>query len=84
MKTTMKTKVEKRLTIFLLIKLTKWSLDVQDSPLSMHSTVFVLLSYGSLCLHGDYTKKPSMSMVVKATESVLDVEKNLVYSQWWS
>ncbi|CAN4104474.1 unnamed protein product [Withania somnifera] len=32
------------------------------------------------CLQSDYTKRPSMSMVVKAMEGVLDVEKNLDYS----
>ncbi|CAN4104473.1 unnamed protein product [Withania somnifera] len=32
------------------------------------------------CLQSDYTKRPSMSMVVKAMEGVLDVEKDLDYS----
>ncbi|KAM3395785.1 hypothetical protein P3S68_004791 [Capsicum galapagoense] len=32
------------------------------------------------CLQYDYTKRPSMSMVVKAIEGVLDVEKDLDYN----
>ncbi|PHT35678.1 G-type lectin S-receptor-like serine/threonine-protein kinase SD2-5 [Capsicum baccatum] len=32
------------------------------------------------CLQSDYTKRPSMSMVVKAMKGVLDVEKDLDYN----
>ncbi|KAK4342253.1 hypothetical protein RND71_038069 [Anisodus tanguticus] len=42
--------------------------------------VIKTMQIASWCLQSDYTKRPSMSMVVKAMEGVLDVEKDLDYS----
>ncbi|XP_009605729.1 G-type lectin S-receptor-like serine/threonine-protein kinase SD2-5 [Nicotiana tabacum] len=42
--------------------------------------VIKTMQIAAWCLQHDYTKRPSMSMVVKAMEGVLDVEKNLDYS----
>ncbi|KAK4369046.1 hypothetical protein RND71_012838 [Anisodus tanguticus] len=42
--------------------------------------VIKTMQIAAWCLQSDYTKRPSMSMVVKAMEGVLDVEKDLDYS----
>ncbi|XP_059292150.1 G-type lectin S-receptor-like serine/threonine-protein kinase SD2-5, partial [Lycium ferocissimum] len=42
--------------------------------------VIETMQIAAWCLQGDYAKRPSMSMVVKAMEGVLEVEKNLDYS----
>nr|AEI84329.1 lectin-domain receptor-like kinase [Nicotiana attenuata] len=42
--------------------------------------VIKTMQIAAWCLQRDYTKRPSMSMVVKAMEGVLDVEKSLDYS----
>ncbi|KAJ8532195.1 hypothetical protein K7X08_012118 [Anisodus acutangulus] len=43
--------------------------------------VIKTMQIAAWCLQSDYTKRPSMSMVVKAMEGVLDVDKDLDYSK---
>ncbi|KAM3395766.1 hypothetical protein P3S68_004772 [Capsicum galapagoense] len=42
--------------------------------------VIKMMQISAWCLQSDHTKRPSMSMVVKSMEGVLDVEKDLDYS----
>ncbi|KAM3395751.1 hypothetical protein P3S68_004757 [Capsicum galapagoense] len=42
--------------------------------------VIKMMLIAGWCLKSDYTKKTSMSMVVKAMEGVLDIEKDLDYN----
>ncbi|CAH1440775.1 unnamed protein product [Lactuca virosa] len=59
---------------------TRYSKDMQE-----HGTEVVeMMKVVSWCLQIDYTKRPSMSSVVKVIEGVMDVESNLDYNFLWT
>ncbi|PHU12553.1 hypothetical protein BC332_19483 [Capsicum chinense] len=51
-----------------------------DDMLFHKEEVIKMMQISAWCLQSDHTKRPSMSMVVKSMEGVLDVEKDLDYS----
>ncbi|XP_023746964.1 G-type lectin S-receptor-like serine/threonine-protein kinase SD2-5 [Lactuca sativa] len=58
----------------------RYSKDMQE-----HGTEVVeMMKVVSWCLQIDYTKRPSMSSVVKVIEGVMDVESNLDYNFLWT
>ena len=49
--------------------------------MQLHGTEVVkMIRVGAWCLQCDFAKRPSMSMVVKALEGLVDVDENLDYS----
>ena len=44
--------------------------------------VVEMMMLAAWCLQSDFTKRPSMSVVVKALEGLVDIERNLDYKFW--
>lgn len=61
-------------------------LDMVDSyseEMHLHGMEVVqMMKVAAWCLQSDFTKRPSMSVVVKVLEGVMDVEDNLDYNFW--
>ncbi|KAI3778596.1 hypothetical protein L2E82_07976 [Cichorium intybus] len=56
-------------------------IDRYSEEMQVHCTeVMEMMKVGSWCLQTDFTKRPSMSSVVKVLEGVMDVESNLDYN----
>ncbi|MCD9641565.1 hypothetical protein HAX54_027793 [Datura stramonium] len=54
--------------------------DKNNEDMQIHKeAVTEMMSIAAWCLQGDYTKRPSMSLVVKALEGLVSVETNLDY-----
>ena len=62
----------------------KQLLDLVDKyceDMQLHGAEVVdMMRVAAWCLQSDYSKRPSMSMVVKVLEGVMDVEENIVYN----
>ncbi|XP_071729201.1 G-type lectin S-receptor-like serine/threonine-protein kinase SD2-5 [Rutidosis leptorrhynchoides] len=55
--------------------------DKQSEDMQVHATkVAEMMKVASWCLQTDFTKRPSMSMVIKVLEGTLQVESNLNYN----
>ncbi|KAF8413695.1 hypothetical protein HHK36_001687 [Tetracentron sinense] len=56
-------------------------LDKYNEDLQLHvAEAMEVMKVAAWCLQSDFTKRPSMSVVVKVLEGVMDVEPNLDYS----
>lgn len=54
--------------------------DKNNKEMQMHKEVVTeMMSIDAWCLQGDFTKRTSMSLVVKALEGLVSVETNLYY-----
>ncbi|XP_009778145.1 G-type lectin S-receptor-like serine/threonine-protein kinase SD2-5 [Nicotiana tabacum] len=55
--------------------------DKNNEDMQLHrEEVTEMMSIAAWCLQGDYTKRPSMTLVVKALEGLVSVESNLDYN----
>ncbi|KAI8551251.1 hypothetical protein RHMOL_Rhmol06G0170700 [Rhododendron molle] len=55
--------------------------DNHNDEMQLHGAeVVAMMRLAVWCLQGDFTKRPSMSVVVKVLEGSVDVQKNLEYS----
>ncbi|XP_016498563.1 G-type lectin S-receptor-like serine/threonine-protein kinase SD2-5 [Nicotiana tabacum] len=55
--------------------------DKNNEDMQLHKEeVTEMMSIAAWCLQGDYTKRPSMTLVVKALEGLVSVESNLDYN----
>ncbi|XP_009605940.1 G-type lectin S-receptor-like serine/threonine-protein kinase SD2-5 [Nicotiana tabacum] len=55
--------------------------DKNNEDMQLHKeAVTEMMSIAAWCLQGDFTKKPSMTLVVKALEGLVSVETNLDYN----
>ncbi|KAI8551247.1 hypothetical protein RHMOL_Rhmol06G0170300 [Rhododendron molle] len=55
--------------------------DNHNDEMQLHrADVVELMRLTVWCLQGDFTKRPSMSVVVKVLEGSVDIENNLEYS----
>ncbi|KAG5597336.1 hypothetical protein H5410_038568 [Solanum commersonii] len=54
--------------------------DKNNEDMQLHrEAVTEMMSLAAWCLQGDFSKRPSMSLVVKALEGLVTVETNLDY-----
>ncbi|XP_057461391.1 G-type lectin S-receptor-like serine/threonine-protein kinase SD2-5 isoform X2 [Actinidia eriantha] len=55
----------------------------KSGDMQLHEAEVVeMMMLAAWCLQSDFTKRPSMSMVVKAMEGLVEIERNLDYNFW--